>query len=102
MPDTRLDVAALEHEAVECAGLEDFGSGDWREALGVLLDSIEAEARLTQAGRRIVHDEMVHHLVNRLEIQHWVERYPEIRDEVIEAPLVLATLPRTGQTAAGW
>ena len=32
----RTAVAALEHEAVECAGLEDFGSGDWREALEVL------------------------------------------------------------------
>jgi hypothetical protein len=41
-------------------------------------------------------------LVNRLEIQDWISRHPEIRDERVEAPLILATLPRTGQTAAGW
>ncbi len=28
--------------------------------------------------------------------------HPEVREQRVEAPLILATLPRTGQTAAGW
>ncbi|MCP4242859.1 MAG: sulfotransferase [bacterium] len=102
MGDALLDPAVIERAAAKLTGLEDFGGDDWREALGVLLGAIETEAELTDAGRRLVHGEMVGHLVNRLEIQHWVERHPEIRNEVIAAPLVIATLPRTGQTAAGW
>ena len=96
------DIDALAHEAVERTGLDDFGPGDWRDAAQRLLRCVESEARLNQAGRAIVPLQVVDRLVNRLEIQDWVARHPEVREERVEAPLVLATLPRTGQTAAGW
>jgi hypothetical protein len=98
----RFDIEVLEREAMSRTGLRDFGEGDWRAALGVLLESVEREARLTDPGRSIVHGEVIDHMVNRLEIQDFLEKHPEVREERIEAPLVLATLPRTGQTAAGW
>ena len=41
-------------------------------------------------------------LVNRLEIQSWLTKHPAVREDPVEAPLILATLPRTGQTASGW
>ena len=45
---------------------------------------------------------LVDRLANRLEVVDWAARHPEVREQRIEAPLVLATLPRRGQTAAGW
>lgn len=51
------DIESLEREATSRTGLEDFGGGDWREALGVLLDSALREARLTETGRAIVRGE---------------------------------------------
>jgi hypothetical protein len=67
-----------------------------------LLEAAEREAQLSNAGRAILRSQVLDRLVNRLEIADWVSRHPEVRDERVEAPLILATLPRTGQTAAGW
>jgi hypothetical protein len=97
-----LDSDELERAAREQTGLEDFGAGDWREALGRLVDSALREAQLHDAGVAMLRMQLVNRLVNRLEIQDWIARHPEISREPIDAPLVLATLPRTGQTAAGW
>ncbi|MBW2500159.1 MAG: sulfotransferase [Deltaproteobacteria bacterium] len=96
------EIGELEQEARERVGLEDFGGEEWREPLRRLLDSVQSEAELTPIGRGMVRGLIVDRLVNRLEIQDWVARHPEVMEERVEAPIVLATLPRTGQTAAGW
>ena len=38
-------------DAVETAGLSDFGPGDFREGLVVLLDSLERDGDLSEAAR---------------------------------------------------
>jgi hypothetical protein len=98
----RPGIEQLEREAMQRAGLGDFGVGDWRDALAVLLDCAEREAQLSAAGWALLRIQLVARLVNRVEIQDWIARHPEVREERVEAPLILATLPRTGQTAAGW
>lgn len=98
----RLEPDALIRQAQQQTGLSDFGDGPWREGLEILLDAAESEAALNATGRAILRGEMVAQLVNRLEINDWVARNPGVRSEPVEAPVVLATLPRTGQTAAGW
>jgi hypothetical protein len=97
-----IDLEAIEREARQTTGLVDFGSGEWREGMEVLADAAIAEARLNEMGFAILRSEFLAQLINRLEIEDWVKRHPEIRDEEIDAPIILATLPRTGQTAAGW
>jgi len=97
------DPAAVESEAIARAGgLADFGPDTWREALRRLLASAREEADLNDVGQAALRTQVLDRLVNRLEIQDWVARHPEVREEKVEAPLILATLPRTGQTAAGW
>ena len=98
----KLDIEQLERGAVESTGLEDFGEGTWKEALARLLDAACSQARLTEVGRSILAMQLHDRLVNRLEIQDYLLHHPEVCSDPIEAPLVLATLPRTGQTAAGW
>ncbi len=100
--ESLFDVEPLLREARESTGLDDFGPSGWREGLERLLDAAQREARLNAAGRAILRMQIVERLVNRLEVQDWVARHPEVREQRIEAPLILATLPRTGQTAAGW
>jgi hypothetical protein len=98
----QFEIDDLKSEARGRTGLDDFGSNEWSEALAHLLESVESEARLTTAGWAMVRSLVVDRLVNRLEIQNWIVHHPEVREERIDAPIVLATLPRTGQTAAGW
>ena len=44
------DSAVLEREAVDRTGLDDFGTGSWREAMLRLIEASESEARLNDAG----------------------------------------------------
>lgn len=96
------DPEALIREAREETGLHDLGAGPWREGFDRLLEAADREASLNAIGRAIVANEMRAQLRNRLEINDWVARQPEIGEVAVREPLILATLPRTGQTAAGW
>ncbi|CAG9186376.1 sulfotransferase family protein [Cupriavidus pinatubonensis] len=82
----------------QAGGLADFGPGNYREALGVLFDSLRREANLSAQGAQMLHGKLVAQLVNRLVIQDYCRRHPEILEERIDDPLVIVGLPRTGTT----
>jgi len=93
-----LDVDSLVARARRKTGLMDFGGDRRLDALHVLVDSINAEARLTATGRLIQRSRIGDALVQRLRIQELLKRHPEIRD-IRLAPIVLVTgLQRTGTT----
>jgi hypothetical protein len=98
LPSPSLDAATLMAEARERAGLHDFGDAPLREPLEVLVDSIEREARLHPLGRRITRTRLLGVLTNRLRVQEALAQHPEIGEEPVEAPLVIAGLQRTGTT----
>lgn len=82
----------------QSGGLTDFGPGNYREALGVLFDSLRREADLSAQGAQLLHGKLLAQLVNRLVIQDYCRRHPEILEERIDDPLVIVGLPRTGTT----
>ncbi|MFT4822407.1 MAG: hypothetical protein ACJASY_003139 [Halioglobus sp.] len=79
-------------------GLEDFGDDSHREPLKRLLWSLANEANLNQVGASVLQQRMVDILATRLRVNEYLKRYPEILEEVIEAPLIIVGLPRTGTT----
>lgn len=79
-------------------GLDNFGEPDLRPALDKLCASLEQEARLSDMGRYLLRQKIVTQLGNRLRIEDYFARYPEIADEQIAAPIVIVGLPRTGTT----
>jgi hypothetical protein len=93
-----LDEERLLAAARRRTGLEDFGHDSFREPLRVLLRSLEDEAQLSVFGRFGVRQLVLQLLSNRLRLEDLVRRHPEILDEPIERPLVIAGLPRTGTT----
>jgi hypothetical protein len=80
-------------------GLDDFGDDSFREGFERLVRALQVEARLSPAGREKMSKMIVRLLSQRLQIEDWYLRHPEIDDEMIEAPLVGIGLPRTGSTA---
>ncbi len=98
MPEQAFNPDALVAAASAVDGLTDFGDDGWQEPLAILARSLEEEAELNAVGRLVMHQRLVDILVTRLRVQAWLTRFPEIRDEVIEAPLVIVGLPRTGTT----
>jgi hypothetical protein len=85
--------------ASEDAGLDDFGPGDFRKGLDVLLDSLEQDARLSPEGSAQVTADLRRRLVNRLEVEAWYRDHPQIEDLPVEGPVDINGLPRSGTTA---
>jgi hypothetical protein len=86
-------------EAVATTGLSDFGSGDFRQGLDVLLESVARDAELSPASEVGVIDNFRRRLVNRLEVEAWYADHPEIADLPVRGPVDINGLPRTGTTA---
>lgn len=84
--------------AREATGLSDFGPDDFRERLGRLVDGWNADTRAYALGRLMLFDYAVRYAKNRLLIQDVLNRHPEIHDEQIERPIIVAGLPRSGTT----
>ena len=100
----RTDVGTV-HDLLASAsrlvGLDDFGSDDdnYREALGVILDSYQREADLTPLGSKICRVYLRSALAARLLAQDAWKQYPQYADVGVERPIFVTGLPRTGTTA---
>jgi hypothetical protein len=81
------------------SGLTDFGPGDFRAGLDVLLDSLEHDGDLDPATDDAVIGDLRRRLVNRLEVEAWYTEHPEVHDVAIDGPIDINGLPRTGTTA---
>jgi Sulfotransferase family len=80
-------------------GLDDFGADTFREGLEILTRSLRDEARLNARGEGYIYPRIVGHLSQRLQVEDWYRRHPEINDVSVVAPLFGLGLPRTGSTA---
>lgn len=86
-------------EATEASGLTDFGPGDFRDGLAVLLDSLEHDGDLDPRTDPHQVDALRRRLVNRLEVEAWYRDRPEIAESAVQGPIDINGLPRTGTTA---
>jgi hypothetical protein len=93
-----LDENSILDEALGKAGRSRFDDDSFLTPMRVLLHSLDEEANLNPAGRFSMRTRVVDLLVNRLRLEEYLDRHPEIRDEVIGAPMVIVGLPRTGTT----
>lgn len=94
-----LHVEELLQAACERApGLNDFGNDNYRQALEALTRALNTEAKLSATGIAMMRERLVGQLVNRLLMEDYLQRFPEISKIEIEDPLVIVGLPRTGTT----
>ncbi|MDE0885865.1 MAG: sulfotransferase [Myxococcota bacterium] len=89
--------AALDQAASE-SGLDDFGEDIYSEPLAVFLEGARVEGDLSAMGEVMVWGQVIQFLKNRLLVEEEFKRHPEIAGEVIDRPIVIAGLPRTGTT----
>lgn len=95
----RFDLDELLAEArASTDGLEDFGSGGFREGLEALGRTYR-DAPLSEGGARRSRRRLVTLLATRLRVEAAFRRHPSIRRRRIERPIVLTGLPRTGTSA---
>lgn len=78
--------------------LDDFGDGEFREALSRLLAACHREAHLNVIGRIALRNDVIRLLCNRLLLERDREQYPKIGQQRICEPLFIVGLPRSGTT----
>lgn len=98
-PAVRARVDDVVRAAKARTGLDDFGGDTWREGLEVLVRSALAEAGLNEYGEQALFASLVRPLVNRLQVEDWYRRHPEIDDQDVRVEVLGVGFPRTGSTA---
>jgi hypothetical protein len=93
------DHEQLLEEAQAATGLREVGDESFLEGLAILVRSLHSEARLNALGEHVLRKRIVGHLEQRLQVEDWYRRHPEIDAVEIKAPLIGLGLPRTGSTA---
>lgn len=86
--------------AGKLTGLNEFGDPAILDGLTVLLKAYEQEARFTETGMKRSVDALVSAVANRMRVEDWLARHPELLDRPVEKPLFVFGLPRTGTTLA--
>jgi hypothetical protein len=86
--------------AGKLTGLNEFGDPAILDGLTVLLNAYEQEARFTETGMKRSVDALVSAMANRMRVEDWLARHPELLDRPVEKPLFVFGLPRTGTTLA--
>ena len=89
----------LEDGARAATGLDDFGSPYYREGLERTVEALNTEADLNDIGQVIQHATISNALIQRLKVEDTYALHPEIDEEVVDGPVFVIGLPRTGTTA---
>ena len=93
----KLDAAQIIAEAEVAVGFSD-GEVHLHRNLEALVTSLNSDGTLNELGAAAAHRGLVSRQTDRIGGQKWLVQHPEIADEVIEAPVFLCGLPRSGTT----
>ena len=85
-------------EAKDTLSLEDFGDMEFMPRLTLLCEEWGQDETINNLGLLGLRGKLVTFAKNRLLIQDLLTRHPEIHDVKIDAPIIVAGLPRSGTT----
>jgi hypothetical protein len=94
-----LRVEQIEEDARTQTGLDDTGGDYYRDGLDRLVAAMNEEGGLTELGEAMQQMRLSILLGSRLRVEETYRQHPEIGDQVIEGPVFVIGLPRTGTTA---
>jgi len=86
-------------EATAAVNLSDFGPGDFRVGLDVLLANLERDADFDLSADARVIRVLRRRLMNRLEVEQWYREHPDLENLTVRGPVDIVGFPRTGTTA---
>ncbi len=95
---TSLVSQQLMEQAAQETGLSDFGPDGFRDGLEAYCQSAATEAQLNELGEMAVSAFVTENLRRRLRIIDYATTHPQVRDERIDAPIIVVGLFRAGTT----
>jgi hypothetical protein len=93
-----LGVDSVLDQARRQTGLDDFGPMEFTERLELLLGEVEADDNVWKAHKAQFLDHCIKAAANRLRIQHYWSGNPASLAVVIDRPIDVIALPRSGST----
>jgi hypothetical protein len=94
----KLEVDALLQAARAKAGYDELGDLWFLEPLGVLVDALNDEAKLSEIGFQMTQRRLTALLVDRLRLRQYQAEHPEVLDVDVRVAAEICGLPRTGST----
>jgi hypothetical protein len=93
-----LSVDVILQAARDNVGLSDFGAEDFLARLEILSQEWSSDEGLSGIGKLTLYNKLVQHATSRLLVEDTLKRHPEIHEQEIAKPLIVAGLPRSGTT----
>lgn len=99
--EREMELCAEHLKARACAetGLTEFGDAPLDESLSRLCQALRDEARLTAGGVDKAEALIVARLTERLRVEDFIARHPEVLAQELAPILLIAGMPRSGTTA---
>jgi hypothetical protein len=97
-PVTSLVPQQLLEQAVAETGFDDYGPDGFRDGLEAYCHSAATEAQLNELGEMAVGAFVTEMLRRRLKLINWANTHPQVREERIDAPIIVVGLFRAGTT----
>ncbi len=94
----RLDAHAVVRAAKARAQTQSELDAGVRQRLDIVIESIRRDAALSPFGHLFLRDDLVQRVANRLRLQDYLARNPQVTRVPVVAPLFVLGLPRTGTT----
>lgn len=91
-----LDAEELMATARESTGFHNFGNDYWLDGFHIFIDALNNEADLHLLGRIMARSDILCWLQARLGLEAAYDQNPEIEEEVIDQPVIVTGLPRSG------
>jgi hypothetical protein len=93
-----LSRAAVLNAARAQTGLDDFGAEDFLPRLDCWIQAVEEDVNASTFARTNVYQLAVRCAANRLRLEDFIRRHPQVSEVRIEKPIVVAGTPRSGTT----
>ncbi|MFM5907384.1 MAG: sulfotransferase family protein [Novosphingobium sp.] len=109
-PERRAELEAAEAEPVDLSagsilaeaqaqtGLSDFGPMDFVERLEAIAGEVAANTNLWRHAKARMRGSLVKAAANRLKNKAWLDAHPDAASQVIDRPVIIVGLPRSGTT----
>ena len=97
LPLGTVESASILRAAARHTGFSDFGADAFREPLEYLCETVH-NTEFTPLARIIMRQSFIRAASNRLHLQQFLKRNPQVRDRKMERPVFVLGFPRTGTT----
>lgn len=94
-----MQVDKLITAAQQASGIsKDLADPSVKDALSRLVDAFNNEAKLNQRGEQSVQANLIGTITNRLKVEDYLDKHPELLERPVDKPMFVFGLPRTGTT----